>query len=394
MSHYQHILVYPTRAQSPFSDRGSSHAAYPMARGSFGERTLPSAARHRHGNVRAAWRPWLTVGLVSMTCCTHVVAMCALPTSSGGDSAAGRARLCGNVGLLREGIVGATPVENDVGDAAIAEAAQQLRISRVRPPVCRVPTEAVPLVVEDISPEKLAEEPSSHLKPAPDLGFVMAKQEEPQRDANLPTRERTPWCGSEAGYRNESPRRGGLLTAMGTPMRSQQESDGGWRWGGGGVGGSPIKRGAVAAVADLGESPCPRPKTCSRAVASSSTSGSYSAVVAAGAAAVAGRLAAAARLGLWSISQQTGASKETCRQQKRPVGSKRALPTKRPAGNKRALPTKSLFCLDPSRVEELSAALLAGGSALLTRARHYISNTRSFLYQQRSVTVEQFSNDQ
>ena len=165
-------------------------------------------------------------------------------------------------GLLRTGIVSVVDSEKHVEQKAMMQAAQQLRMPPVQPSMCRLPTEFMVPLQDDDDTDTTHHTASSALPSSaaqnvllPDLGFATLQQQQTQQQQQLPVQTNTWRRRSEETNSNiyDSPRLGGGRVADGGGgflSRAQIDREGGWQWSGGGVGGSPIKKGAAGAASE------------------------------------------------------------------------------------------------------------------------------------------------
>ena len=222
----------------------------------------------------------VSLGLVPWTLLVFVVTLCTQPPGAMCGSAPASPQadnrhhlqggLSGTRGLLREGIASPVTPYPEAKQHAISQAAHDLRIPPVQPSICKVPAEFMPPLSDELADDDASSLPRSVPPLVPDLGFETQQKQHRHED-----RERSPWCGSESGYNNESPRiggiggitgtgglawamgnrgaavviggiggaeglRGGVVAAASTPPN---ESGSGWNWSGGGIGGSPVRKG-------------------------------------------------------------------------------------------------------------------------------------------------------
>ena len=220
---------------------------------------------------------WVLILALTVACCAPASGLdrSPLPSSSQGDRGKSRQMVMpGAPGLLREGIVSPLAFRTDVKDNAIIEAVQQMGISPVQPSICKVPTEAMPPLLDDFTNDISALPPCTSTETLlPDLGFATRKL--PHQLEQHQHSERSPWCGSGAGYMERMAVEAGYIErgwaqdgkgvgggGWANPLAASQvpgkQRDGGWQWSGGGVGGSPIKKGAASGVSGLGASPSPK----------------------------------------------------------------------------------------------------------------------------------------
>jgi len=161
-------------------------------------------------------------------------------------------------GLLRAGIVSAMDLEKHDEQKAMLHAAQQLRMPPVQAFICRLPTEAMAPLQDDDDADATQHSASAQASAAatnalvPDLGFVTVQQKEEENQ----TLQTSPWLRrfEETTSKQPSLGQGG---GGGFASNSQMDRDGGWQWSGGGVGGSPIKKGAAAAASKTPFDPIP-----------------------------------------------------------------------------------------------------------------------------------------
>ena len=119
-----------------------------MSRRSLQQRELPPAWLRRQAHGVA-----LVLLLAAACCAAPARAMCSSPQapSHAGGGSAKQGTLPGTGQLLREGIVSPVAAHADVDEEAIAQAAQELRIPPLQPAICKVPTEDMPPLADDMA---------------------------------------------------------------------------------------------------------------------------------------------------------------------------------------------------------------------------------------------------